>query len=62
MGVVQTSKADINMKNLSCRYFSYYIIKFINFILIYYDINMNIVSSFMIFDNLYLGSMVLLQV
>ena len=40
----------------------YYIIKFIGFILIYYVINLNIVSSFMIFNNLYLESIDLLQI
>ena len=50
------------LKKLSRRYFSHYIIKFIVFILIYYVINLNIVSSFMFFNNLYLGSINLMQV
>ena len=50
------------LKNESHRYSSYYIIKFLGFILIYYAINMDIVSSFMVSNNLYLGSIALLQV
>ena len=42
------------LKNWSHGYSSHYIIKFIGFILIYYVINLNIVSSFMIFSNLYI--------
>ena len=61
MMMIQIDKTDsisrmiiYMLKNLSQRYFSYYIIKFISFILIYYDINLNIVSSFMVFSNLYI--------
>ena len=85
-GTIQTSKIDsisqiyqimvVSMlKNLSRRYYSHYIIKFVSFMLIYYVINiniiympiyyaikMNIVSIFMVFSNLYIGSIDLLQV
>ena len=71
VGAIQTSKADlinrryqimvVNMfKNWSCRYSSHYIIKFVGFMPIYYVINLNIVSSFMVFSYLYLGSIDLL--
>ena len=64
---IQTSKTDsisqiyqimvIDMlNNRSHKYFSYYIIKFVGFITIYYIINLNIVSSLMNFSNLYIGS------
>ena len=46
------------LKNLSYRYYSHYIIKFIGFMLIYYTINLNIVSSFMVLSNLYLGMLI----
>ena len=57
--MIHTSKADsisrkyqimvINMlKNYSRKYYSHYIIKFVGFILIYYVINLNIVSSLII--------------
>ena len=59
--VIQTDKANsINrmvvymLKNWSRKYSSYYIIKFISFIPIYYGINLDIVSSFMVFSNLYI--------
>ena len=69
MGVIQTDKTDsisrqyqiivVNMlKNLRRRYFNHYIIKFISFIPIYYTINLNIVSSCMIFNYLYLISVI----
>ena len=61
MRVIQIDKTDsisrmvvYMLKNLSRKYFSYYIIKFISFIPIYYDINLHIVSSFMVFGNLYI--------
>ena len=50
------------LKNLNRRYSCHHIIKFIGFISIYYVINLDIVSSFMIFSNLYFGSINLLQV
>ena len=73
METIQTGKIDsisqiykimvvIMLKNLSHRYSSHYIIKFIGFMPIYYVINMNIVSSYMIFSYLYLESLDLLQV
>ena len=46
----------VNMlKNLNRRYSNHYIIKFIDLISIH-AINMNIVSSFIVFSNLYIGS------
>ena len=71
--VIQISKTDLinqkyqimvisMFKNWSCKYYSYYFIKFIGFILIYYTINLDIVSSYMVFNYLYLGSINLLQV
>ena len=67
VGVIWTTKTDFispiyqimivsMLKNWSRRYSNHYIIKFIGFILIYYAINLNIVSSFMIFSYLYLES------
>ena len=50
------------LKNLNHIYSSHYIIKFVDFMSIYYVMNMNIVSLFMVFRNLYLGSIDLLQV
>ena len=50
------------LKNWSRRYSSRYIIKFVGFMPIYYAINMNIVSSCLVFNDLYLGSINLLQV
>ena len=50
------------LKNLNHIYFSHYIIKFVDFMSIYYVMNLNIVSLFMVFRNLYLGSIDLLQV
>ena len=50
------------LKNWSCRYSSYYIIKFVGFLSIYYAINLDIVSLCMVFKYLYLGSIDLLQV
>ena len=43
------------LNSWSCRYSSHYIIKFVDFMLIYYNINLDIVSSFMAFSNLYIG-------
>ena len=43
-------------------YSNHYNIKFISCMSIYYIINMDIFSSFMIFSNLYLGSINLLQI
>ena len=55
MRVIHTDKADsisrmvvYMLKNWSKKYSSYYIIKFISFIPIYYDINLDIVLSFMV--------------
>ena len=50
------------LKNLNHIYSSHYIIKFVDFMSIYYVMNLNIVSLFMVFRNLYLGSINLLQV
>ena len=50
------------LKNLNCRYYSHYIIKFVDFISIYFAINLDIVSSCMIFNYLYIGSIDLLQI
>ena len=44
------------LKNWSCGYFNHYIIKFIGFMKIYYIINLDIVSSGMVFNYLYIGS------
>ena len=71
MGVIQIGKADlisrryqimlVNMlNNWSRTYSSHYIIKFVSFISIYYTINLDIVSSYMVFSYLYLGSINLL--
>ena len=61
MMMIQIDKTDsisrmiiYMLKNLSRRYSNYYIIKFISFILIYYGINLDIISSFMVFNNLYI--------
>ena len=73
MGVIHTTKADsinqiyhimvvIILNNRSCKYFSHYIIKFIGFTLIYYVINLDIILLFMIFSNLYIESIDILQV
>ena len=57
------SNYDLNMlKNWSCKYSSHYFIKFVSFMLIYYTINLDIVSSCMVFNYLYLGSIDLSQV
>ena len=50
------------LKNLSHRYSNHYIIKFVDFIHIYYAINLDVVSSFMIFKNLNYGCFDILQV
>ena len=50
------------LKNWSHRYFNHYIIKFLRIIPIYYAIKLDIVSSCMVFNDLYLGSIDLLQV
>ena len=71
MGVIQIGKADlisrkyqimlVNMlNNWSRTYSSHYIIKIVSFISIYYTINLDIVSSYMVFSYLYLGSINLL--
>ena len=44
------------LKNWSRRYSTHYIIKFIGFMSIYYAINLDIVSSYMVFSYLYLKS------
>ena len=73
IGAIQTSKIDsINrkyqiivigiLKNLSRKYSIHCIIKSVGFIPTYYAINLNIVSAFMNFSNLYFGSIDLLQV
>ena len=73
MGVIQIGKADLisqryqimvvsMLKNWSRKYSNHYIIKFVGFILIYYAVNLDIVSSCMVFSYLYLGSIDLLQV
>ena len=48
--------------SVTCRYFSNCFIKFICFIPIYYVVNLNIVSSYMLFNYLYIESIDLLQV
>ena len=50
------------LKNWNHEYSNHYIIKFIDFISIYYAINLNINLSFMVFSNLYIRSIDLLQV
>ena len=71
MGAIQTVKRISGryhiiivsmLKNWNRRYSNNYIIKFIGFMLIYYVINLDIVSSFMIFSNLYIRSIDILQV
>ena len=63
METIQTSKTDSiskknqiigasMLKNWNRRYSCHYIIKFVGFMSIYYAIDLNIVSSFMIFSNL----------
>ena len=63
VGATQTSKADLisprsqimvvsMLKNLSHKYYSHYIIKCLDFISIYYAINKDIISSYMIFSYL----------
>ena len=47
------------LNNQNHRYFSYYINKFIDFIQIYYDINVNIISFFIVFNNLDLEFIIL---
>ena len=69
MEVIQTDKTDSIsrryqiivlsiLKNWRRRYSNHYIIKFIGFIPIYYFINLNIVSSYIIFNYLYLRSVI----
>ena len=48
------------LKNWSRIYSNHYIIKFVGFMPIYYTINLDIVSSYMVFSYLYLGSIDLL--
>ena len=73
MGAIQTGKVDLinrryqiivisMLKNWSCMYSSHYFIKCLGFMPIYYDINLDIVSSCMVFSYLYLGSIDLFQV
>ena len=50
------------LKKWNHRYYNHYIIKFVGFISIYYAINLDIVSSFMVFSILYFRSIDLLQV
>ena len=50
------------LNNWNLRYSSNYIIKFVRFIPIYYTINLNIILSFIVFSNLYIGSIDLLKV
>ena len=50
------------LKNLNHINSSHYIIKFVDFMSIYYVMNLNIVSLFMVFRNLYLRSIDLLQI
>ena len=52
----------IILKNWSFKYFNHFIIKFIGFMLIYYIINLDIISSFIVFSNLYIEYIDLLQV
>ena len=56
MGTIQTCKVDL----ISRRYYSHYIIKFVCCMSVYYAINLDIVSSCMVFRYLYLGSINLL--
>ena len=49
------------LKNRSRRYSSHYIIKLVDFTPIYYVINQYIVLSFMVFKNLYIGSIDLVE-
>ena len=50
------------LKNLSRRYSSHYIIKFMGIMSIYYAINLDIISSFRILSNLYLETIYLYKV
>ena len=50
------------LKNWSHRYSNHYIIKFVCFLPIYYAINLDIISSYIVFSYLYLISIHLLQV
>ena len=70
---IQTGKEDLinrryqimiisMLKNWNYRYSSHYFIKFVGIISIYYTINLDIISSFMVFNFLDLGSIDLLQV
>ena len=72
MGEIQTGKTDsiyriyqimiVNMlNNWNSKYSSHFIIKFIGFMSIYYDINLDSVLSIIVFNNLYLGFIDLLQ-
>ena len=65
MRAIQTcrfNRSKSNISNYDCYYiyFSHYFIKFIGFILIYYAININIVSLCIVFSYLYLESIDLL--
>ena len=68
MGAIQIDKVDsisrnyqimvINLlKNWNNRYFSYYIIKFVDFMPIY-AINLDIISSYMVFIDCILGLLI----
>ena len=49
------------LKNWSCRYYNHYFIKLIDFMSIYYVINLYIVSFGMIFNYLYFKSIISLN-
>ena len=64
-GAIQIGKADSTwskiqimivsiLKNKYRRYSNHYIVKFVSFMPIYYAINLDIVSCFMVFSNFYL--------
>ena len=50
------------VEKLKLQYSSHYFIKFVCFMPIYYTINLDIVSSYLVFSYLYLESIDLLQV
>ena len=73
MEAIQTDKSDLinriyqimivgKLNNLSCGYSSHYFIKYVGFILIYYFINLDIVSSCIVFSYLYFEYVNLSQV
>ena len=70
---IQISKTDLisqiyqiivvsMLKKWGYIYYSHYFIKFVGFMLIYYAINLDIVSSYMIFSYLYIRFINILQV